>query len=397
MKKAMALMMAFCLLLPCAALADVQSQVNAPEHITDMCQSNTGRTEINVDAVITVPDAESMYIIPVETTAFEDSMVRVLADLVWPGLGDRKMEIDDENDTWSVEGSRETRSFFRHSAGLVKMGTKKNDVEVQVHNNYYKYPSFEKPLGAALTANVRYDDRYRQKKTINYNTGYPDMEITDSIEGHPLTFTQAVSIGEQLMHTLTDQPFELFAVGQSRGIIYDDKMLLEDTAREGTGYSYTLAYTRVIDGAALLPAYGSMMNTSIFRDDLFIPAVGYEQAGIAINREGKITSFFWFSPYTISDERTEQTLLPFDKLLPIALQTLPLKYQAKETEQDIHLQVDRIALGYMAILQRDNLAFALTPVWNFYGRDTRDNNAGYRPLLTVNAVDGTVIDLEYGY
>ena len=164
MKKAMALMMAFCLLLPCAALADVQSQVSAPEHITDMCQSNTGRTVIDVDAVITVPDAESMYIIPVETTAFEDSMVRVLADLVWPGLGNRKMEIDDENDTWSVEGSRETRSFFRHSAGLFKMGTKKNDVEVQVRNNYYKYPSFEKPLGAALTADVRYDDRYRQKK-----------------------------------------------------------------------------------------------------------------------------------------------------------------------------------------------------------------------------------------
>ena len=52
----------------------------------------------------------------------------------------------------------------------------------------------------------------------------------------------------------------------------------------------------------------------------------------------------------------------------------------------------------MAALQRDTLEFALTPVWNFYGHDVpEDVHVGCRPLLTVNAVDGTVIDLEYGY
>lgn len=59
--------------------------------------------------------------------------------------------------------------------------------------------------------------------------------------------------------------------------------------------------------------------------------------------------------------------------------------------------VYRIDLGYIAVLQRDTLTFALTPVWNFYGNDLNDPDAGCRPLLTVHAVDGTVIDLEYGY
>ena len=154
----------------------------------------------------------------------------------------------------------------------------------------------------------------------------------------------------------------------------------------------------MINGAALLPCYGALMNTSSFRDDLFVPAVGYEQVLMAINREGQITSFLWSSPYRISDERVTQTLLPFENILTVARQTLLLKYQVEEVRGESHLFVYRIALGYMAVLQRDTLTFALTPVWNFYGHDVpEDVHVGCRPLLTVNAVDGTVIDLEYGY
>ena len=209
---------------------------------------------------------------------------------------------------------------------------------------------------------------------------------------------QAVAIGDQLMSALTDQPFALFSVGKSRGYIPNDKLITEGRQHDGTGFSYTLAYTRVINGAALLPCYGALMNTSSFRDDLFVPAVGYEQVLMAINREGQITSFLWSSPYRISDERVTQTLLPFENILTVARQTLPLKYQVEEVRGESHLFVYRIALGYMAVLQRDTLTFALTPVWNFYGHDVpEDVHVGCRPLLTVNAVDGTVIDLEYGY
>ena len=42
MKKIIAFVLAIVLLCP-AALADVQSQVNAPAHITDTFQSNTGK------------------------------------------------------------------------------------------------------------------------------------------------------------------------------------------------------------------------------------------------------------------------------------------------------------------------------------------------------------------
>lgn len=398
MKKILSLFLILCLLLPGIALADVQSQVNAPAHVTETFRSNTGKTVIDVDAVITVPHAEALYLIPVKSTVFDDSMVPRLADLIWPGLGSQKLKIDDENDTASMEGRRQTNQYFRHYAYVQQKGTRQKDIDAQAGAGFYRYPSFADPLGATLSASIRYDDHYRQKKTVNYSSPYPNAEIAEDIAGHPLTRAQAVSIGNQLMTALTDQPFALFSVGQSRGYIPNDQLLLEGREHEGTGFSYTLAYTRVIDGAPLLPCYGSMMNTSSFRDDLFIPPVGYEQVLMALNREGQITCFLWSSPYTVSDERTKQNLLPFENILAVARQTLPLKYQVDEVQGDIHLLVYRIDLGYMAVLQRDTLAFALTPVWNFYGHDVpEDIHVGCRPLLTVNAVDGTVVDLDYGY
>ena len=277
MKKAISVILIICLLLPSIALADVQSQVNAPAHITDTFQSNTGKTVIDVDADITVPSAEVLYLIPVKSTVFEDSMVPRLADLIWPGLGRQKLKIVDRNDTASIEGRRQVNKYFLHSAGVIQMGTQQNDIDTQVNTSYIQYPNFDDPTGAVLSGSVSYDARYRQKQTVNYASPYPDAEITEDIAGHPLSLAQAAAIGDQLISTLTDQPFALFSVGQSRGYIPNDQLLLEGREHEGTGFSYTLAYTRVIDGAPLLPCYGSMMNTSSFRDDLFIPAVGYEQ------------------------------------------------------------------------------------------------------------------------
>lgn len=398
MKKVLSVFLIICLLFPGIALADVQSQVNAPAHITDTFQSNTGKTVIDVDADITVPSAEVLYLIPVKSTVFDDSMVSRLADLIWSGLGSQKLKIEDENSTASMEGRRQVNKYFRHSAYVMQKGTRQRDIDAQAATSYYQYPSFDEPIDAGLSASVYYDDRYRQKKTVNYSSPYPAAEITEDIAEHPLSLAQAVAIGDQLMSALTDQPFALFSVGKSRGYIPDDKLITEGRQYDGTGFSYTLAYTRVINGAALLPCYGALMNTSSFRDDLFVPAVGYEQVLLAVNREGQVTSFIWSSPYLISDERTEQKLLPFENILAIARQTLPLKYQVEEVRGESHLFVYRIALGYMAALQRDTLEFALTPVWNFYGHDVpEDVHVGCRPLLTVNAVDGTVIDLEYGY
>ena len=397
MKRMIAFLLA--LMMPvCAGAETVSQQVDAPAQVTDTFISKTGKTVITLNAKVSVPDAEAMYLIPVAPTAFSDELVPVLAEALWPGLGSSPMEIDEGNQTVSVNGVAE-RGYFKHAAYIEKIGTKQEDINVTAGNYYSMLPHIDGKYNASLQGAVRFDNRYRLKGTVNYDSPFMDVPLEgDRIDGHPLSSAQAAQIAQNLLSLLTNEDFALFEAGQSRGRVYDDQRIADETAQEGTGFSYALLFTRVLDGVTILPCHSQFMDISSARDDLYAPPVGYEQVAVAINREGQITNFHWSSPYAIAGEGMPQTLLPFDSILSIARQTMPLKYQGGEVYGDIGLHVYRIDLGYMAVLQRDSLAFALTPVWNFYGYDVpEDVHMSIRPLLTVNAVDGTVIDLDYGY
>ena len=76
-----------------------------------------------------------------------------------------------------------------------------------------------------------------------------------------------------------------------------------------------------------------------------------------------------------------------------------------------HLDVDRITLTYMRIEEADTGKYLLVPVWDFCGKEWNDEPLKYytgrdwerhscygcmndypESLLTINALDGTVID-----
>ncbi len=401
MKRIILIMLALCLMLTVLpACADtVAEQVSAPATVQDACASNTGKTTITIDARVTVPDVENMYLIPVTAIAFDDALVPVLAELTWKGLGKKEVKIEEGDTTCSVEGRR-VKGYWRHSATITRYVTKNDDTHVQCGSCYSRISDMDGVYDCSLSSNIQFDTRYRMKQTINYDDPYMVEEVTgEGIEGHPLTCAQAIEICETFIKGLTDEPFELFAVGKAPGTIHDDERILAGTHKTGTGYSYSLAYTRMVEGAPLLTCMWALMNTSSWRDDLYTLPIGYEQILMAVNLEGQVTYFSWRHPYAISDVRESQALLPFEQIFAIARQVMPLKYQYREKDGgEVSMHVDRISLGYMALLQRDKLSFALTPVWNFYGAlENAPFEDGWQPLLTINAVDGTVVDLEYGY
>ena len=74
------------------------------------------------------------------------------------------------------------------------------------------------------------------------------------------------------------------------------------------------------------------------------------------------------------------------------------------------LQVSRVTLGYMRIYDpgTDARSGLLVPVWDFFGKQSQDieyegqaysyeNAYPYNSFLTINALDGTVIDRGLGY
>lgn len=64
--------------------------------------------------------------------------------------------------------------------------------------------------------------------------------------------------------------------------------------------------------------------------------------------------------------------------------------------------IDEIRFGYSRIAEQNKSDSALlVPVWYFFGTITDENNAvtdnPEYSLLTINAIDGSIIDLSKGY
>lgn len=387
MKKVIAILLA--MLLPlCASAETLREQVNAPEHITVSIASNTGKTVINIDAPVYVPDVEQLFLIPVDSMALDDSCVQQVYRLMWPDDTLPRLETDDENVTYSVEGKGTFKGYGKHSATI---GGWEGDEYRGVNYRHGLMPNMDGYYDVGLNTEWRIDD------AVLYNSYIMQREVKgEGIIGHPLTTEQAITVADHFVSQLVGDTYQCCMVGETDGKYFDEQN--RDSAYtpvEET--SYVLAYTRVIDGVPLLPASYQMMDAG-YRSDLFIPAVGYDQMFITIDREGRVSNFFWSCPTAVQEERIPQELLPFADIMGIAEKVFPLRYQSEEVLGEQHFRVTRIALGYMALLQRDTLSFALTPVWNFYGDyDPEQEHYSYRPLLTLNAVDGTVVDLAYGY
>lgn len=173
---------------------------------------------------------------------------------------------------------------------------------------------------------------------------------------------------------------------------------------------------------------------------------GYESLEIKVDEYG-LTYIKWQYPYQITEILTDNTsILPFDKIMSCFEKTVLLKYSdfenmnhwgyiteinrepkngeqignsstdiigiweepgAIDSEKDyIEGHISKISLGLMRVQSGDE--YFLIPVWDFYGDITRikkDKNETIEMkfdqdssiLMTINAIDGSVIDRRYGY
>lgn len=380
---------ATCLWLLCApALAKtVPDMVQAPAHVERRLTSNTGKSVIEVDAQVMVPQAEAAFLLPVEIRGFEEEDVERLAHLTDPDAGWKKEVSEYRSGIYSA------RSWFR-SLFDEKLD-KKTDITV---TNYCL------PEGACITTVLSYavswDNKYRAKGTVNYLHGEGQEIPGDGIPGHALTTKQAAEASESFVRLVTEEPFELFSMSKISGVIFDDELMLANRHRKGESYKAVL--TRRVEG---MPVLDSVMDLDWRgRKDIFVPLVGYEAIYVVLDERGQVSSFLWYFRYLVGEKGEAVNLLPFEKVLDIACKILPLKFAAMEQQEEQLVRIDRIRLGYMPVLRRDGgQAFQLTPVWNFYGLNVRDfekdpyHSDINEAHLTVNALDGTVIDLAYGY
>ena len=181
-------------------------------------------------------------------------------------------------------------------------------------------------------------------------------------------------------------------------------------------HCYTLVYTRNYQG--ILQTYdGEVINYV----DLYANVLPYEKIVICINDNGLI-HFEWVAPIkevgTVGDN---VKLLDFDDIVDIFEkqiqiqgvigQDLPTMFY--EVDKKI-INIDRIALTMERIKKQDSQnEYLIVPAWNFYGTEvtnyipTKDSESlenlvieckiFSHSYLTINAIDGSIIDRSLGY
>lgn len=394
MKKIIALF--FALLLPlCAGAETIAQQISAPETYQAEYCSNTKRTKITVDATVYVPDVEIIptYAVSVRDFTVEEGMR--LTKLLHPDM---------EWNRWSSEGDTpyEELSFYRSG------------------NNQYESTnwrvSLPKPYSAYVTLHNGYtvgifnrqpDERYLKYRWKDPETNlffYASSDFADaktigqSLNGQTLTVDEATAIANDFMANMAPD-YEFRTVFGVQG----------ETGGNGKFYhtlAYCFCYTRTVSDVPITYAAHANISTE-FVDAAMAPAPGQELITVVIH-ENRIVSFHWQDPYELGEIiLTEAALLPFEEIMSIFGSVAPLSIQSTENDTGSKskanngMHITEVRLGYMPVLCKDDPnQWELRPVWDFMGSrilPLATYNYPCYSLLTIDAIDGTVIDRSYGY
>ena len=139
----------------------------------------------------------------------------------------------------------------------------------------------------------------------------------------------------------------------------------------------------------------------------------YEDMTFAIDDTG-IVGFGWRSPYNMAGTVTENSnLLSFSDITSV-FETMSLAVnawdglaQGNPNLVGIDITVDHIQFGLTRVTEQDKRdSGLLVPAWDFFGTmtyineqdgQTKEFKDGPIPILTVNAIDGSIINRSLGY
>ncbi|NLJ41376.1 MAG: hypothetical protein GX352_07195 [Clostridiales bacterium] len=189
-----------------------------------------------------------------------------------------------------------------------------------------------------------------------------------------------------------------------------------DTGRlEGLQFSnnrigiYEFMFTRKINDVPI--TYTNNQGLTTVHEAYFAPWM-YEKIHIFIDDEG-VFYFKWNSPYEIKEIVSDASkLLPFSDIQDVFKSMMPIRYDYWDSDErySYEVEVTEVKLGLMRVTEKDvGDSGLLIPVWDFFGvLDTKGKPGQpnvsegieyytHVSFLTINAIDGTIIDRSLGY
>lgn len=238
------------------------------------------------------------------------------------------------------------------------------------------------------------------------------LEATTSSDAEPIAFEDEKATMTQEEAQKTAEKF-LEKTGLSEYQFYEGGLYCEiSDIRYGTdidyeGYStwYILRYARNIDGAFVTFDGTGKHSEGWNGDDYVKKDWPVECIEFRITDDG-IVGFDYNAPLEEGETVVEKSgMKTFDEIRDI-FEQMVIVTNAQEDNKFL-VQIDRVVLGYARISEADSYDTGLlVPVWDFQGTMTdelskehlgSDYIGSYGSVLTVNAIDGSIIDRTLGY
>ncbi len=167
--------------------------------------------------------------------------------------------------------------------------------------------------------------------------------------------------------------------------------------------AYLVRLTPVFHGASLLYTGASAMD--IPEGGGYTPSWDYEHVLAAVDGDGTILGMAWESPLAVTEVISDTTtLLSFKEIMDIFTQQVNRIYSYKEATGSA-LTVTGVELGLFRIREQGDLESGLlVPAWFIMGEYRSADHPEdvrlldeYWPIAVINAINGSIIDVNNGY
>lgn len=319
-----------------------------------------------------------------------------------PVLSDGMMIIDSETgasaiQVYSIGGDSEYGGAFFMCQSSADIST-----SIEAEESYISYSNYSSE-----------DDDYSVYTMDGAVRIYADSDISDDLKAKlGVTLAEAQDLVQGLLDAAGIADMHCGAA-----YIVDDHGTgnVDEYTGPASDYAIQLYYSRSVDGSPVLTLNGLGQSTGSEYDYIWM----YEDMEVLVTGGG-IVQITWNTPCAVSEILTEDTnIIGFDQAAEIFEEKILTFYEAKAQYYgfaSIDVHVGNVELGLLRIKQQNTegtKAGLYVPVWAFYGTVTSlyaqegreyvmydhgcDFPCGPYIVLAVNAIDGSIIDINQGY
>lgn len=395
-------------------------KLEAPESLQLQLTSKSGKLTIHVDAPVVLPETDQMPIIRVGHGHFTEEDARRYAEVLFQDA----MPLDPDNTPFikpqiqksidALHALKQNNDFSKYEtdeeidtaiAKLMKEAATAPDAFTPSEHRFYALS----PEAPPLTVRAAPDPA----TVSDLHIGYENIEYCRDLDRGALMSRIIVGIPSSddtllLQDDLTQEigytPEEAYALAKETM----EQLQVSDMACSGRrgvkflqeDYSvYEFMFTRMIGG---IPLTYTNDDGSQFALNAVAETWRYEKIRMFIDETG-VSYLIYNSPYEISETVSSDTqLLPFAEIQSIFERMAPVvNNMYDEYGRECEMYIHEVKLGLMRITEQNAKDTGLiVPVWDFMGTYKEEgvlHDDAYMSMLTINAIDGSIIDRALGY